>query len=140
MDFCIVYLSSSTDLLSQEELSNILQKSRLKNASYNITGVLLYFNGSIIQVLEGEEEKVKSLYNVISRDQRHYQIIPLYMQNVPERSFDSWSMGYSTLTAREFSHIKEIAPVVKNPYAQDTGNQNVVLDLLKTFYKNNYRN
>lgn len=140
MDYCIVYLSSSTDLLSQEELLTILQKSRTKNSSYNITGVLLYFNGSIIQVLEGEEEKVRSLYNVISRDRRHTQIIPLYMQNIPERSFESWSMGYSTLTAREFNHIKEIEPVVKNPYARDLDNQNVVIDLIKTFYRNNYRN
>ena len=82
----------------------------------------------------------KSLYNVISRDQRHNQIIPLLMQNIPQRSFESWSMGYSTLTSREFNHIKEIAPVVKNPYTQDTGSPNVVLDLIKTFYKNNYRN
>ncbi|GGB83706.1 BLUF domain-containing protein [Dyadobacter sediminis] len=140
MDYCIVYLSSSTDLLSQEELLTILQKSRTKNASDNITGVLLYFNGSIIQVLEGDEEKVRSLYNVISRDRRHTQVIPLYMQNIPRRSFEKWSMGYSTMTAREFSHIKEIEPIVKNPYAGDLQNQNVVIDLIKTFYRNNYRN
>jgi hypothetical protein len=140
MEYCIVYLSSSTDLLSQEELLTILQKSRVNNSSYDITGVLLYFNGSIIQVLEGEEEKVKSLYHLISRDRRHTQIIPLYMQHIPKRSFESWSMGYSTLTSREFNHIKEIEPIVKNPYAKDLDNSNTVIDLLKTFYKNNYRN
>jgi hypothetical protein len=140
MEYCIVYLSSSRKLLSDEDLLQILTTSRQNNLAANVTGVLLYFNGSIIQVLEGEKQAVINLYNRISADPRHVQVMPLYMREIEERSFAEWSMGFSTLNARELNHITELQPVINDPHAPAADVDNTVLTLLKNFYRNNYRN
>ena len=140
MEYCIVYLSSSRGLFSNKDLTEILLKSRKNNLAANVTGVLLYFNGSIIQVLEGEKQDVLKLYNRISTDPRHVQVMPLYMKEIDERSFAEWSMGFSTINLRELNHIKELKPVITDPHSQPNKGDNVVLSLIASFYKNNYRN
>lgn len=140
MDYCTVYLSSSTGLLSEDELSIILDKSQKNNRASGITGILLYFNGNIIQVLEGPEETVKSLYQTISHDSRHSNLINLYSQPIEQRSFPDWTMGYKTLSAIELNDIKGLIPSTVEGLPMMPDPDNVVLALVKIFYKNNYRN
>ena len=71
----LVYLSAASYPYAHEDLKEILLKSRRNNEARNITGLLLYHEGSIIQVLEGEKEQVHSLYQTISRDPRHKNIL-----------------------------------------------------------------
>lgn len=140
MDYCTVYLSSSTGLLSENELAEILKKSHKNNRASGITGILLYFNGNIIQVLEGPEENVKSLYEIISRDQRHSHVINLYSQPIEQRSFSDWTMGYKTLSASEMKDINGLIPSTVEGLPLMPDPDNVVLALVKIFYQNNYRN
>ena len=138
MEFCLVYISSSQELTTQQ-LQELASKSHENNRSLGITGVLLYCNGNIIQVLEGEEEKVKDLYKVIARDRRHYQVIKLYGSQIQERSFGDWLMGYKTLTNVEMDALSEQFPFIKNPYLK-SDSENLVTSIVQTFYKNNHRN
>ncbi len=72
----LVYISAASYPYMDEELKNILLKSRQNNEARKITGLLLYHDGSIIQVLEGEKEQVLSIYQTISHDppsQRYYR-------------------------------------------------------------------
>lgn len=140
MDYCTVYLSSSAGLLSEDELTSILTKSHQNNLASGITGILLYFNGNIIQVLEGPEETVKSLYEIISRDRRHSHVINLYSQFVEKRSFSDWTMGYKTLSANELNDLKGLTPSTVEGLPLMPDPDNVVLSLVKIFYQNNYRN
>lgn len=140
MDYCTVYLSSSTGLLPEAELAQILEKSQKKNQASGITGILLYFNGNIIQVLEGDETKVKALYEVISRDPRHAHVINLYSQPIEQRSFSDWSMGYKTLSATELNGIQGMIPSTAEGLSLRSDPDNVVVALVKIFYQNNYRN
>ena len=138
MEFCLIYLSSSNDL-SASDLSALAIKSQENNRSLGITGILLYCNGSIIQVLEGKQEKVNSLYQTILRDPRHKQVTKLYSGQIEKRSFPDWLMGYRTLTENEITGLQEELPFIKNPYLQ-LGPENIVVSLVRTFYKNNHRN
>jgi len=142
MDYCIVYLSSSKGILSDEDLNRILFHSQKKNRALGITGILLYFNGSIIQVLEGPEERVKALYEVIGRDSKHTQVIKLYSDPIEHRSFSDWSMGYKTLSARELDHLKQELPFLSAPFIPviEKREKNPILTLVEVFYKTNYRN
>jgi hypothetical protein len=135
MEYCIVYLSSSKGLYSEADLSHILTKSRSNNPALGITGVLVYLNGSIIQVLEGPEQNVQALYKTISRDPRHGQVITLFAGPVEKRSFEAWSMGYKTLGTRQLDHLKELQGRSGGP-----DSDNVVTELVRIFYQNNYRN
>ncbi|TLV03985.1 BLUF domain-containing protein [Dyadobacter luticola] len=139
MTYCIVYLSASRTLMEDGELQSVLAQSRRNNAAADITGVLLYCNGSVIQVLEGEQEAVTALFEKIKFDYRHSQVIVLYKGNVDSRSFDKWAMGYITMEDRNMEELKDQLSFIENPYDSST-RENKILSLVKTFFKNNYRN
>lgn len=139
MEYCIVYLSSSNGLLTDETLTRILKHSQTKNRAQEITGILLYLNGSIIQVLEGEEERVKALYEVINRDPQHKQVVKLYSGPVEHRSFADWSMGYKTLSVSELDHLRDELPFNRSA-SDSTPKSTVILSLVRVFYANNHRN
>lgn len=95
--FQLIYLSSSLGQYSREDLVEILSVSRRNNTRANISGLLLYHDGNIIQFLEGEEASVKSVYDRIARDPRHKGILPLVRRKIDRRDFGSWSMGFKDI-------------------------------------------
>ena len=101
----LVYVSASTYLMEEEELEDILRRSRENNSQLRLTGMLLYYDGAFMQVLEGPENAVRQMYAHISQDPRHRRIIPLLEEYIPERSFSNWAMGFHRLKADEASHL-----------------------------------
>ena len=75
-------------------LDEILSTARLNNLKKEITGMLLYHEGSFIQVLEGEEACVEALFAKISEDDRHKDANVVLRTHVCDRAFEQWSMGY----------------------------------------------
>ncbi len=90
----VMYISASTGELSDHELKELLDQSRRSNAASGITGILLYCEGSIIQLLEGEKDKVEDLYHKIRNDPRHTRCIRLLGEYREKRDFPNWSMGF----------------------------------------------
>jgi len=105
----LVYVSASTYLMTREELEDILQTSREKNGVLGITGMLLYFEGAFMQVLEGPEQAVRQIYAHLCQDPRHHRILTLLEEYIPERSFSDWSMGFHHLNADEASPLEGFA-------------------------------
>lgn len=99
--FQLVYLSSSHGQYSRHDLVDILATSRRNNTRANITGLLLYHDGNIIQFLEGEEATVDAVYDRIARDSRHKGILPLVRRKIDRRDFGSWSMGFKDIEDSE---------------------------------------
>ena len=97
----LIYLSSASQFLNKEELNSLLTKSRIKNSINNVTGILIYIDGDIIQVLEGEKEVIHNLFNIIKLDERHRTIINVFDDAVETTMFENWSMGYSSDTILE---------------------------------------
>jgi len=64
----IVYVSSASSKFSEEELLSILDGARKANEALGVTGLLVYIDGNIIQLLEGEENDVKTIYAKIVLD------------------------------------------------------------------------
>jgi hypothetical protein len=93
----LVYVSSATQLFSEEDLRALLAQSRDKNKRLGLTGLLLYKDGNFMQVLEGSEDAVLGTYATIQGDPRHHGILELIRQPIQEREFASWSMGFKNL-------------------------------------------
>ena len=96
--FSLIYVSSAVETFSNEELVSLLQTRRGNNTADRVTGMLLYKEGNFMQVLEGEEEKVRRLHDRIQRDPRHRGLITLLEQRTAERQFSGWSMGFRNLS------------------------------------------
>lgn len=130
--FYLVYVSAASKLMDDVELEDVLKTSRLNNKERGITGMLLYSEGTFMQVLEGEQDEVLSLYNKIEMDDRHKGIIKLASGKLDERIFGSWSMAFKSATSQEFSKISDFA----DSRDIDTSVHPSVL-MLKTFFESN---
>ncbi|MGV3617191.1 MAG: BLUF domain-containing protein [Fimbriimonas sp.] len=91
----LLYVSSASEQLADDELLAILEASRHNNERDGITGMLVYSEGSFLQVLEGPEPVIDSAYARISLDPRHRGLLRLRRRTVERRSFGDWSMGFA---------------------------------------------
>ena len=90
----LIYASAQTTPFTSQQLSALLAKARANNQRLGVSGLLLYHQGSFLQMLEGDEPVVTALYDEISKDRRHNRIVVLKRATVTERSFADWSMGF----------------------------------------------
>ncbi|MEO8202168.1 MAG: BLUF domain-containing protein [Gemmatimonadota bacterium] len=99
--FFLIYVSSSSGLFSKSELVALLAKCQENNTKLGITGMLLYKDGNIMQVLEGEEKVVRTLHARISLDPRHRGLLTLLEGPLAARQFPDWSMGFRDLNGAD---------------------------------------
>jgi hypothetical protein len=89
----LMYASRAVPAVDHEELLAILRKSKTNNTKDGVTGVLCFSEGIFLQVLEGGRNPVNRLYNRITHDARHTDVVLLNYEEVEERCFSGWSMG-----------------------------------------------
>lgn len=98
----VIYASAATTPFTPQALRGLLAKSRSRNTLYDVSGMLLYHGGSIVQVLEGSEESVNLIFASVEKDPRHDRIRCLSRGPIKTREFDAWSMGFVD-TSADFS-------------------------------------
>ncbi|WP_189580153.1 BLUF domain-containing protein [Litorimonas cladophorae] len=101
MVFQLIYTCGLSRDVSSEELEEIANSSRRRNKTRGITGILLYKDGSVLQVLEGERSAVLSLYKKIASDPRVGNVIVLIQRVAAKREFANWSMGFRSADQTE---------------------------------------
>lgn len=88
-----LYASRLTREVTPQLLSGILEQSRRNNPARGITGLLCYAQQVFVQVLEGDREEVSVLLAKLMQDERHQNVTILLFEEIPERTFSSWTMG-----------------------------------------------
>ena len=111
----VLYLSSATQLFSQHELAELLTVSRRNNKRDGVTGVMLYDDGTIIQVIEGPTSAVEATWKRISRDPRHKNIIVLTKGPISHCVFDGWDLGFEKGCGFGGFHLDEDAVRARVP-------------------------
>lgn len=131
----LIYLSSASYLFSEDELIKILNTSRQNNARLDITGLLLYHEGSILQILEGEEQTLTRLFNTISMDSRHKRIIKMIDLSISERNFEDWTMGFKQVSAEDWSQLNGYLNLDdKTAFTKlSSSGSNAVVTMIKSF-------
>ena len=105
----IVYVSAETEPFTHEAICKLLLKARQNNAEKGITGMLLYHQGSFLQLLEGEQSAVD------------------------ERSFADWSMGYADLTDPFFNSVEGLNDFFEDQHCLKALRSVKARKLLKSF-------
>lgn len=95
----LVYCSVATRIMTPDDLRDLLEVAREKNARLNVTGILLYSNltREFVQMLEGERDVVEELMAVIANDERHTSVDVMFQGEIEQRSFKDWSMAFRRL-------------------------------------------
>jgi Sensors of blue-light using FAD len=101
----LAYTSIASHHMTHEELLTLLSQSRKNNLPTDITGMLLYMEGCFFQVLEGEADQLEKLFDKISKDPRHHDLMKLILEPIETRSFSNWSMGFQHITKEELTSI-----------------------------------
>lgn len=97
-------------------LAELLNQSRKINKLENITGVLLYKDGSFAQILEGRADNVDKIYRRIKRDTRHVNVKLLYRDFIDRRDFPDWTMGFQNLDAPDFKPPEGFTDFMRHDY------------------------
>ncbi len=79
------------------QLDLMLDKARRRNSEVGVTGILLYSGGHFLQVLEGHQRVLATLFDRIASDPRHKNVIQLGWIQTTERLFGKWYMGLLNL-------------------------------------------
>jgi hypothetical protein len=113
-----MYASRATEPVRPEALSAILKKSTHNNPTVGVTGVLCFSGDIFLQVLEGGRSQVSKLYNCITQDPRHKDVVLLSYEEIEERSFASWAMGQVNMSRLNPAMLlKYSESAVLDPYA-----------------------
>lgn len=133
--FQLVYVSSAKTKFSPAELTALLDQSRQKNARAGLSGILLYHDGNFMQLLEGEEQQVRSTYAHIAQDPRHHGCMILTKNQVAERTFPDWTMGFRDLASAEVKAMPGYNSFMNHDPRGDTfpTEPNRAMTLLRTF-------
>ena len=104
----MVYVSSATGHMSAGTLHTILESSRIRNRAAEVSGLLLYADGNIIQCLEGPPAAVSATFARISRDPRHHGIFVIFNEAVAARSFQGWDMAWLEVDTTSFAAARRL--------------------------------
>ena len=95
----LAYTSSARRRLGDTDLEALLERARRANQELDVTGVLLYDDGSFLQYIEGPPEGIAAAYERVRRSPLHGGIIELIRGPIPERTFSGWQMGFTRTPA-----------------------------------------
>ncbi len=114
-----VYTSTATGPLSRAELVELLKGSVRRNTRAGITGLLLFQSGTFMQALEGEKAVLVDLFEKISRDPRHHNIIRLIQGPIQERNFPDSAMAFRDLDTPEPRKLAGYSEFLNTPLNGD---------------------
>lgn len=134
----LIYTSVETEQVSIAELESILFVSRKNNTEADITGMLLYREGSFIQVLEGPKSAVEDTYSIIQKDKRHRNVSKLYESNIAHRDFPNWAMAFNGFEADAIEGMSDFLHPFRSKDEVTISNGSAKL-LLKRFREINKR-
>ena len=90
----LLYTSRVSAGLDERLLHDILHQASAANPAQGITGALCCSQGVFLQVLEGGRDAVNRLYGRIVADPRNADVVLLSYEEIGERRFAQWSMGW----------------------------------------------
>lgn len=115
----LMYASRTAANLDQEGLLAILRQCKDNNPAKGVTGLLCHCSNSgiFMQALEGGRDAVNQLYNRITQDTRHSDVVLLSYQEISERQFSGWAMGQVNMARLNPALVlKYSATTELNPY------------------------
>ena len=98
MVYYLLYYGVESFTFEQKDFEELLAQARKRNEDLGITGKLIYCEGTFIQVLEGEEQHVKEVYQSIENDSRLIATKIVAEGPVGERYFKDWSMDFDQVS------------------------------------------
>ena len=130
----LVYVSTAQDTVDLNEFKRILLQAQGNNQRRDLTGMLAFNSKIFLQALEGARNQVNDLYARIMRDARHHSLAMLKYQEIEERHWSNWSMGFAAPnTDKRALFLKYSSQSIFNPYVMKAdAAEKMLMDLSDT--------
>ena len=129
----INYLSQATPNFSSIDLLYLLEQCQTNNRKLGLTGLLIFGNGTFLQVIEGDDHIVDALMEKISKDRRHTNFQILATFPIEERHYSDWSMGFEKLTEQTIAEVPNLKNFTLSDFNPEylSSNESVIESLLE---------
>ncbi len=125
----LIYTSRPAAEFHYTDLAPILRASAEHNVRLDINGVMTMTQTHFIQVLEGGREAVSHLYDRISKDSRHRDITLFGVQEIEDRAYGAWRMGFVGASAFTAERCRRFVKAPKiNPQLLDMAGLTALVD------------
>lgn len=131
MSYTQLVYTSTLDGDDESVLASIHSHAVRNNTTVTITGMLIYYRGRFLQVLEGDKKTVHKVYEKIKEDPRHQNVELLLEKDVEERSFVHWNMGFKHLQEEELMQLPVYKNYLESEFITMMQNPEMALEILK---------
>ncbi|MGZ5049964.1 MAG: EAL domain-containing protein [Methylobacter sp.] len=116
----LIYVSRACQPMTVDAIAKLQEQATTANRTAGISGCLLYRDGFFMQLLEGQRERVRALYDRIRTDSRHSDCRLVLDSPVAVRTFRDWGMVMPdmALTVPDYC-IKQSRPITFFDVAED---------------------
>lgn len=133
--FYLIYSSKAVPQISENELRDIISAAERNNRENNITGLLIFYNGTFIQMLEGDESAVMETFDKIEEDERHTAVLKLFSGNEEKRHFPDWKMALRVVDEATFNKIDAYETLEEGDrFLNQINDDHIGLRMLRYFY------
>ena len=134
--YYLIYSSIASPEIQESDLRDIIVASEKNNTEDGITGMLIYYDGTFFQMLEGEKDKVIDSYEKIQDDTRHSAVIKLFEGETSKRHFPDWKMALKVVAPKDFEKIKAYETIEEgNKFLTEVKDDHLGLQMLRFFYE-----
>lgn len=111
----LLYLSTAHAEIEEADVLQITAHASKANETRMISGALAFNGRGFCQCLEGEEDEVHGLLDLIKKDKRHSDIRTIAKLNIETRYFSGWRMHWVfDLSFSELRDAMESHPLPKH--------------------------
>lgn len=125
----IVNISNAVKLMEKKYLDELFYQSVQNNKTKDITGILLYKDGTFIHILEGKEQVLSNLLENIQKDTRHNNIMTVLNKRIEKRLFTKFKTGL--ISWNNAPQLNVLETFLKN--SKDSSHSQKILALLGPF-------
>jgi hypothetical protein len=143
MLYTILYTSSANRTFDEDELVDLLVRSRTWNDSHGITGCLAYVEGLLhgntqckfIHVLEGSKSSVQQFFAKIKLDNRYGDLTVIKKGKIDQRKFATWKMGVDRIQLNDNPVLQYFFSMESDVLTKDgDAENNMLMDFMEAFY------
>lgn len=88
----LIFISREANPFTEEQLRRLFAHARVANPRRRITGLVAYYRKGFFQVMEGDENTLTELFDIILQDARHH-IVFATMLPIAHRYYEGWTMA-----------------------------------------------
>ena len=132
----ISYISKFARPFTRDEITQLAEDAAERNHPMGITGMLMSSGDIFYQILEGPPDTVDRLFQKITTDTRHTDVLVLGIQeDVEDRQFPSWGMKRVNLDEQAVTRLEPIKALLDAIVVQREAMQKLIRILSRSVWQ-----